>query len=76
MTAGGMGINWTHFVLSSGTSDLNIGTLVATLPGIIGSVVGLVGLVPVHCVWVRQQVGSASSNLVYHRVKLSKSVHP
>ena len=34
---------------SSHTSDLNIGTPVATLPGVIGSVLGLVGPVSVYC---------------------------
>ena len=38
---------------SSHTCDLNIGTPVATLPGVIGSALGLVGLVSVYCDWVR-----------------------
>ena len=38
---------------SNHTSDLKIGTPVATLPGVIGSVLGLVGLVSVYCDWVR-----------------------
>ena len=43
---------------SSHTSDLKIGTPVATLPGacIIGSVLGLVGPVSVYCHWVRWKV--------------------
>ena len=38
---------------SSHTSDLQIGTPVATLPGVIGSALGLVGPVSVFCDWVR-----------------------
>ena len=41
---------------SSHTSDLKIGTLVAIpcqAPGVIGSALGLVGLVSVYCDWVR-----------------------
>ena len=38
---------------SSHTSDLKIGTPVAILPGVIGSVLGLVGPVSVYCDWVR-----------------------
>ena len=34
---------------SSHTSDLDIGTPVATLPGVIGSTLGLVGPVSVYC---------------------------
>ena len=37
----------------SGSSDLKIGTPVATLPGIIGSALGLVGLMSVYSDWVR-----------------------
>ena len=37
----------------SDTSDLKIGTPVATLPGTIGSALGLVGPVSVYCDWVR-----------------------
>ena len=38
---------------SSHASDLKIGTPVATLPGVIGSALGLVGPVSVYCDWVR-----------------------
>ena len=38
---------------SSHTSDLKNDTPVATLPGVIGSALGLVGLVSVYCNWVR-----------------------
>ena len=41
---------------SSHTSDLKIGTPVATLPGVIGSVLGLVGPVSVYCDRVRWKV--------------------
>ena len=43
---------------SSHTSDLNIGTPVATLqePGVTGSALGLVGPVSVYCDWVRWKV--------------------
>ena len=46
---------------SSHTSDIKIGTPVATLPGVIGSVLGLVGPVSVYCDWVRWKVWSATS---------------
>ena len=41
--------------MSSHTSDLEIGIPVATrqVPGVIGSVLGLVGPVSVYCDWVR-----------------------
>ena len=38
---------WSH------TSDFKIGTPVTTLPGDIGSALGLVGPVSVYCDWVR-----------------------
>ena len=43
---------------SSHTSDLKIGTPVAACqaPGVIGSVLGLVGLGSVYCDWVRWKV--------------------
>ena len=60
--------------MSSHTSDLKIGTPVATLPGVIGPVLGLVGLVSVYCDWVRWKVWSATSISVWQHVKLSRSV--
>ena len=51
----------------SHTSDLKIGTPVATLPGVIGSALGLVGLVSVYCDWVRWKVWSATSICVIAR---------
>ena len=43
---------------SSPTSDLNIGTqrLPCQAPGVIGSVLGLVGPVSVYCEWMRSKV--------------------
>ena len=62
----------------SHTSDLKIGTPVATLPcqvpGVIRSVLGLVGPVLVYCDWVRWTVWSATSISVLQHVKLSRSV--
>ena len=57
-------------------SDLNIGTLVATLPGATGSALGLVGPVPVYCDWVRQQVGSSTSLSVWQRVHIAQQTRP
>ena len=48
-------LRW-DFSGSSHTSDLEIGTPVATLPGMIGSALGLVGPVSVYCDWVRWKV--------------------
>ena len=42
-----------YFCRSGHASDLEIGNLVAILPGVIGSVLGLVGPVAVYCDWVR-----------------------
>ena len=42
-----------EFSRSSHTSDLKIGTPVATLPGIPGPALGFVGPVSVYCDWVR-----------------------
>ena len=68
---------------SSHTSDLKIGTpvaikfdRVATLPGVIGSVLGLVGLLSVYCDWARWKVGSATSISLWQYVKLSEQIRP
>ena len=63
---------------SSHTSDLNIGTPVATLPGAwrYRSALGLVGPVSVYCDWVRWKIGSASSISVWQHVKLSEQIRP
>ena len=41
------------FSRSNHASDLKIGTPVATLPGVVGSALGLFGPVSVYCDWVR-----------------------
>ena len=51
---------WRNFSGSSHTIDLKFGAPVATLPGVIGSVLGLVGPVSVYCDWVRLKVWSAA----------------
>ena len=63
---------------SSHTSDLKIGTPVATLPSTwhTGSALGLVGLVSVYCDWVRWKVWSATSISVWQHVKLSEQIRP
>ena len=43
-------------------------------PGVIGSVLGLVGPVSVYCDWVRWKVWFATCISVWQRVKLSRSV--
>ena len=50
----------------------------ATLPtpGILGSVLGLVGLVSVYCDFVRQQFQAATPILVWQRIQFSKQIHP
>ena len=42
----------------------------ATLPGAIGSVLGLVGPVSVYCDWVRWKIGSATSTSVWQHRKI------
>ena len=61
---------------SSHTSDLKIGTPVATLPGVIGSMLGLVGPVSVYCDWVRWKVWFATSISVWQHIKLSEQIRP
>ena len=46
------------------------------MPGMIGSALGLVGLVSVYCDWVRWKVWSATSVSVWQYVKLSEQIHP
>ena len=46
---------------SSHSSDIKLGTPVATLPGAIGPVLGLAGPVSVFCDLVRWKFGSATS---------------
>ena len=45
-------------------------------PGVIGSVLGLVGQVSVYCDWVRWKVWSATSISVWQHVKLSEQIRP
>ena len=45
-------------------------------PGVIGSVLGLVGPVSVYCDRVRWKVGSATSISVWQHVKLSEQIRP
>ena len=45
-------------------------------PGVIGSVLGLVGPVSVYCDWVRWKVGSATFISVWQHVKLSEQIRP
>ena len=45
-------------------------------PGVIGSVLGLVGQVSVYCDWVRWKVWSAASVSVRQHVKLSEQIRP
>ena len=60
---------------SSHTTDLKIGTLVAALPGVMGSALGLVGPVSVHTWWGRE-VYFATSISVWHHVQLSEQIGP
>ena len=46
------------------------------LPGVIGSVLGLVGPVSVYCDWVRWKVWSAASISVWQHEKLSEQINP
>ena len=46
------------------------------VPGILVSALALVGLVSVYCDWVRQQVWSATSILVWQHVQLLKQTPP
>ena len=63
---------------SSQTSDLEIGTPVATLPGAwhyrVSAGTGWPGAV--YCDWVRWKVWSASSISVWQHIKLSEQICP
>ena len=65
---------WDFFPRSSHTSGLKTDTPVATLTGVIGSVLGLVEPVSVYYDWMRQRVRSAASISVWQSVQLSRSV--
>ena len=58
------------------TSKLALHWLPCQAPGIIGSVVGLVGLVSVYCDRVRWKVWSVTSTSVWQHVKLSEQIRP
>ena len=66
------------FLGSSHTSDLKIGTPVATLPDAwrLGSVLGLVGPVSILFITVRWKVRSATSISVWQHIKLSEQIRP
>ena len=61
------------FSVSSHSSDLKIGTPVATLPG---SGLGLAGPESVYCDWVRWKVWSATSVSVWQHIHFSKQIRP
>ena len=58
------------------TQKLALQWLFCQAPGVIGSALGLVGPVSVHCDWVRWKVWSATSVSVWQHVKLSKQIRP
>ena len=58
------------------TSKLALQWLPCQAPGVIGSVLGLVGAASVYCGWVRWKVGSAISVSVWQHVKLSEQIRP
>ena len=58
------------------TSKLALQWLPCQAPGVIGSVLGLVGPVSVYCDWVRWKVWSATSISVWQHVKLSEQIRP
>ena len=67
------------FSRSSHTSDLKkmaLQWLTCQAPGVIWSVLGLVGPVSVYCDWVRWKVWSATSISVWQHVKLSEQIRP
>ena len=58
------------------TSKLALQWLPCQAPGIIGSALGLAGLVSVYCNWVRCKVCSATSISVWQHIKLSEQIRP
>ena len=58
------------------TSKLALRWLPCQAPGVIGSVLGLVGPVSVYCDWVRCKIRSAASISVWQHVKLSERTRP
>ena len=64
------------FLESSHTSDLALQWLPRQAPGVIGSVLGLVGAVSVYCDWVRWKFWFATSLSMWQHIKLSEQIHP
>ena len=58
------------------TSKLALQWLPCQAPGVLGSVLGLVGPVSVYCDWVRWKVRSATPVYVWQDVKLSEQIRP
>ena len=58
------------------TQKLALQWLPCQAPGVIGSVLALVGPVSVYCDWVRWKVWPATSISVWQHVKLSEQVRP
>ena len=58
------------------TSKLTLQWLPCQAPGVIGSVLELVGPVSEYCDWVRWKVWSATSISVWQHVKLSEQIRP
>ena len=58
------------------TLKLALEWLPCQAPGLIGSVLGLVGLVSLYCDWVRYKVWSATSISVWQHVKLPEQIRP
>ena len=56
------------------TLKLELQLLPCQAPGVIGSVLGLVGPVSVYCDWVRWKVWSATSVSMGQHVKLSAQI--
>ena len=58
------------------TSKVALQWLPCQAPGVIRSVLELVGPVSVYCDWVRQKVGPAASISVQQHIKLSEQIRP
>ena len=71
-------LRWDFFLgqLIPVTSKLALHWLPCQAPGVVGSVLGLVGSVSVYCDWVRWKVWSATSISVWEHVKLSEQIRP
>ena len=58
------------------TSKMALQWLPCQAPGVIGSVLGLVGPASVYCDWARRKVWSATSISVWQHVQLSEQIRP